>query len=52
MIRTIFIPENDIISLYIPKEYIGTEVEIIVFPKTEIYENEIVRKKMLLMLYP
>jgi hypothetical protein len=36
MIRAIFIPNNDNIVFPIPKDYIGKELEIIVFPTDEI----------------
>jgi hypothetical protein len=36
MIRIISIPQSDNVKFSIPKEYIGKEVEIIVFPKEEV----------------
>ncbi|MDR2065135.1 MAG: hypothetical protein LBP85_05435, partial [Prevotellaceae bacterium] len=36
MIRTIFTPKSNRISLPIPDKYIGTELEITVFPLKEI----------------
>jgi hypothetical protein len=36
MIRTIFIPKSNRISFPIPDKYIGTELEITVFPLKEI----------------
>ena len=36
MIRIISIPESNNVKLAIPEEYIGKEVEIIVFPKEEV----------------
>ncbi|MDR3236401.1 MAG: hypothetical protein LBT48_06745 [Prevotellaceae bacterium] len=36
MIRTIFIPNNDNIVFPIPKDYVGKELEIIVFPTEEV----------------
>jgi hypothetical protein len=32
MIRTIFTPDSEQITFPIPKKYIGTELEIIIFP--------------------
>jgi hypothetical protein len=32
MIRTIFIPDSEQITFPIPKKYVGTELEIIIFP--------------------
>ncbi|MDR3287710.1 MAG: hypothetical protein LBT27_09760 [Prevotellaceae bacterium] len=46
MIRTIFVPQNDSITLPIPKEYIGKALEIIAFPKDEIHEKEYIKKKI------
>ena len=36
MIRTVFTPQNDNFVFPIPKEYIGKELEMIVFPTDEI----------------
>ena len=35
MVRTTVIPSNEIVHFNVPKEYIGKEVEVIVFTKTE-----------------
>ena len=32
MIRTIFTPDSEQITFPIPKKYVGTELEIIIFP--------------------
>ncbi|GHV48086.1 hypothetical protein FACS1894181_02950 [Bacteroidia bacterium] len=39
MIRKIFVPQNGSITLPIPQEYIGKELEIIAFPKEEAKEE-------------
>ena len=39
MIRKIFVPQNGSITLAIPQEYIGKELEIIAFPKEEAIEE-------------
>jgi len=36
MLRTIYTPDSNFVSFSIPDKYIGTELEIIVFPLTEI----------------
>jgi hypothetical protein len=47
MIRTIITPENQTISFYIPKKYIGKQIEVIAFAKDEeIAKDEVVRKKV------
>jgi hypothetical protein len=46
MIYKIFIPQNDSVTFSIPKEYIGKELEIIAFPKDEIYEKDIHPKEV------
>jgi hypothetical protein len=46
MIRTVLIPQNDNFVFPIPSEYIGKELEIIVFPKDEILSNPMFPKKV------
>ena len=46
MIRTVFIPQNDNLVFYIPKEYIGKELEIIVFPTDESLPKSLLSKKV------
>ena len=36
MIRIVSIPQSDNVEFSIPEEYIGKEVEIIIFPKEEV----------------
>ena len=36
MLRTVYTPYSNSISVSIPNTYIGTELEILVFPKNEI----------------
>jgi hypothetical protein len=40
MIRTIFTPNSNVVTFPIPDNYIGTELEIIVFPIMEIHTNK------------
>jgi hypothetical protein len=35
MIRTVFIPDSNLVSFPIPDKYIGTELEITIFPLNE-----------------
>jgi len=46
MIRTILIPQNDNFVFPIPTEYIGKELEIIVFPKDEVLSKPLLPKKV------
>jgi len=46
MIRTVFTPQNDNFVFPIPKEYIGKELEIIVFPTEEILPKLLPSKKV------
>jgi hypothetical protein len=39
MIRKEFITESASINISIPKEYVGKELELIIFPKEEVAEN-------------
>jgi hypothetical protein len=38
MIRTIYTPKSNLVSFPIPEKYIGTELEIMIFPRKEISE--------------
>jgi hypothetical protein len=38
MIRTVFTPDSNFVSFPIPDKYVGTELEIMVFPHEEISE--------------
>ena len=40
MIRTTIVPENTNLQLSIPKDYVGKQVEVLVFTTDEIKENE------------
>ena len=46
MIRTVFTPQNDNFIFPIPSEYIGKELEIIIFPIDEILSKPLVPKKV------
>ncbi|MDR1389862.1 MAG: DUF2281 domain-containing protein [Treponema sp.] len=45
MIRTIFTPNNEQIILPIPEKYVGTELEIIVFPVKDAFSASITLPK-------
>ena len=45
MIRTVFTPQNDNFVFPIPAEYIGKELEIIVFPTDEVFSKPPLSKK-------
>jgi hypothetical protein len=40
MIKTIIIPKNNDIHLFIPNNYIGKEIEILVYAKEELLQQE------------
>ena len=46
MIRTVFTPQNANFVFPIPTEYIGKELEIIVFPTDEILSKPLPSKKV------
>jgi len=46
MIRTVFTPQNNNFIFPIPTEYIGKELEIIVFPTEEIFSKPLPTKKV------
>lgn len=47
MIRTFIIPDSQHLSLTIPKKYVGKELEVIVFSKREVLnDNNHVDKKV------
>ena len=46
MIRTVFTPQNDNLVFPIPTEYIGKELEIIVFPTDEILSKPLSSKRV------
>jgi len=37
MLRTVYKPDSNRISVPIPESYVGTELEILVFPVTEVF---------------
>jgi len=45
MVRTVYTPDSNNISVSIPDRYIGTELEILVFPIHEIFTSNM-KKKM------
>ena len=46
MIRTVFTPQNNNFVFPIPTEYIGKELEMIVFPTSEILSKQLPSKKV------
>jgi hypothetical protein len=38
MKRTVFTPDSNFVSFPIPDKYVGTELEIMVFPHEEVFE--------------
>ena len=45
MIKTIVTPQNNKLSLLIPDSYIGKEVEVLLYAKDELFEEEAKPKK-------
>ena len=45
MIRTVFIPQNESFVFPVPMEYIGKELEMIVFHRDEVLPNSLPPKK-------
>ena len=45
MIKTIIVPENNNIYLHVPNNYIGKEVEVLVYTKEEIEKDTRTTKK-------
>jgi len=45
MIRTVFTPQNDNFVFPVPTEYIGKELEMIVFPTSDILSESLPPKK-------
>ena len=46
MIRTVFTPQNDNFIFPIPAEYIGKELEMIVFPTSDVLSKPLPSKKV------
>ncbi|MDR0865836.1 MAG: hypothetical protein LBO74_13030 [Candidatus Symbiothrix sp.] len=46
MIRTVFTPDSNLISFPIPEKYIGTELEITIFPIKEMSITKPKKKKI------
>ena len=44
MLRTVYTPNSNCISVPIPDKYIGTELEILVFPVNEISTSKVEKK--------
>jgi len=44
MLRTVYKPDSNCISVPIPDKYIGTELEILVFPVNEVFVPAIEKK--------
>ena len=46
MIRTVFTPQNNNFVFPIPTEYVGKELEMIVFPTNEVLSKSLPSKKV------
>ena len=46
MLRTVYTPDSNSVSFPIPDEYIGTELEIIIFPIREVFKSKINNKML------
>jgi hypothetical protein len=46
MIRTIITPQKQDVSIHIPENYIGREIEVLLYAIDELNEEEITKKKM------
>lgn len=45
MVRTTITPENQDISIHIPEDYIGRQIEVLLYAVDELNENKSVEKK-------
>lgn len=45
MVRTIIIPEKEVVSFNVPSNYVGKEIEVIAFEKNEGVKEEKLLKK-------
>ena len=45
MIKTVIIPENNILYLTIPNKYVGKEVEVLLYSKDEVIQEKAIPKK-------
>jgi hypothetical protein len=45
MIRTVFTPNSNVINFPIPDKYIGTKLELMLFPVEEVSEVNVERKE-------
>ena len=44
MVRTVYTPDSNLVRVPIPDRYIGTELEILVFPINEVFESKAKKK--------
>jgi len=44
MVRTVYTPDSNIVRVPIPDKYIGTELEILVFPINEVFVSKTKKK--------
>jgi len=44
MVRTVYTPDSNLVRVPIPDRYIGTELEILVFPINEIFVSKAKKK--------
>jgi len=44
MVRSVYTPDSNIVRVPIPDRYIGTELEILVFPINEVFMSKVKKK--------
>jgi len=44
MVRTVYTPDSNLVRVPIPDRYIGTELEILVFPVNEVFVSKVKKK--------
>jgi len=46
MVRTVYTPDSNLVKVPIPDRYIGTELEILVFPINEVFVSKTKKKTL------
>jgi len=46
MVRTVYTPDSNLVKVPIPDRYIGTELEILVFPSNEVFVSKAKKKTL------
>ena len=44
MLRTVYMPDSNCVTVPIPDRYIGTELEILIFPIKEVFTPKLAKK--------